>query len=204
MGRAKPIVLSAIILAAGESVRMGRPKQLMPLGESTILEQTIEEVLSSPVDEVIVVLGYRAEEIGKKLAHKQIKVGINPHYRRGMSASVATGLRLVNDKAEAVMLVLGDQPFVPSQTIDDFITAFSHSDKGIAVPTYEGRRGNPVIFSIKYREELLELCGDVGGKEIIGRHPDDVLEVAVGSDGIWLDIDNMDDYRSHLDRPPKR
>jgi molybdenum cofactor cytidylyltransferase len=187
-------MLSAILLAAGKSQRMGKLKQLMPLGKSTILEQAIDNLLSSAVNEVIVVVGYKAEEITKTIAAKPVKIIANPNYGEGMSTSIIAGLILVDPKSQAVMLALGDQPLVDSQTINRLIDEFSKHDKGIAVPTYRGRRGHPVIFAIKYKPELLELKGDIGGREIIKRHPQDVLEVAVDSEGVIADIDTEEDY----------
>lgn len=191
-------MVSAILLAAGESKRMDKPKQLMPLGKTTILEQTIDNLLGSRVSEVIVVLGYRAEEVMKKIAVKPIKITINPAYHRGMSTSIVTGLNSVDDRAQAVMLALADQPFIDSPTINRLIAEFLSHNKGIAIPVYRGRRGHPVIFAIKYKEELLELTGNVGGRQIIRQHPDDILEVAVNSESIITDIDTTSDYQSHL------
>lgn len=189
-------MLSAILLAAGESKRMGEPKQLMPLGSSTILEQAIDNLLNSAVDEVIVVLGHRAEEMIKTIAAKPVKIIANPNYRQGMSTSIITGLILVDSQAQAVMLALGDQPLVDSPTINRLIEGFYSHDKGIAIPTYQGRRGHPIIFAIKYKPKLLELEGDIGGRGITQDHPDDVLEVAVDSESVIADIDTRDDYRS--------
>ena len=188
-------MLSAILLAAGQSRRMGRPKQLMPLGQSTLLERAVDNLLNSSVDETIVVLGHKAQEIGKKIAFKPVKIALNPDYQKGMSSSVAAGLAELNPESQAVMLALADQPLVASATINRLIAAFNSNDKGIALPTHRGRRGHPVIFSIKYRGELLELKGDIGGREIVKNHPDDVLEVPVDSESVISDIDTQDDYQ---------
>jgi len=189
-------MLSAILLAAGKSKRMGNLKQLMPLGKSTILEQTIANLLSSVVDEVIVVVGYRAEEVIKTIAPRPVKIAINPDYQQGMSTSIIAGLNLVTSQAQAVMLALGDQPFTSSQTINRLIAEFHRHDKGIVVPTYQGRRGHPIIFAAKYKAELLKLKGDIGGREIIKHHPQDVLEVAVDTESVTWDIDTRDDYHA--------
>jgi len=192
-------MISAIILAAGESKRMGEPKQLMPFGQSTILEKAIiNNLLSSAVNEIIVVLGYRAEEVLKTIATKPVKIAINPDYKQGMSTSIIAGLSLIARQAQAVMLALGDQPLVDSQTINRLIEEFYNHDKGIVVPTYHGKRGHPVIFAIKYKQKLLELKGDIGGREVIKDHPDDILEVAVDSESVITDIDTINDYRSQL------
>ena len=191
-------MLSAIILAAGESKRMGKPKQLLPLGKSTLLEQAIDNLLNSSVDETIVVLGHKAEEITEKIANKPVKVVINPDYQQGMSTSIVAGLIMVDPRSQAVMLALGDQPLVTSRTINQLIEAFSKNKKGIAVPTYRGRRGHPIIFDIKYKAELFKLKGDIGGREIIQNHPKDVFMVAVDSESVISDIDTQEDYKTNL------
>jgi molybdenum cofactor cytidylyltransferase len=191
-------MISAILLAAGQSKRMGELKQLMPFGQSTIVEQAVDNLLGSAVDEVIVVVGYKAEDVIKAIAAKSIKLVINPDYEQGMSTSIIAGLKLVRGKVQGVMLAMGDQPLVDSQTINRLIEEFYNHDKGIAVPTYQGRRGHPIIFAIQYKEQLLKLRGDVGGRQIIKDHPDDVLEVAVDSESIVADFDTTDDYQSYV------
>lgn len=185
--------VSAIVLAAGQAKRMGKLKQLMPLGESTILERTLDNLLGSKATEVIVVLGHQAEEIRKRISGRPIKVVVNPNYPKGMGTSIAAGLKFVDSRAQAVMLVLGDQPYIDSPTIDRLIDAFNRSQKGIAIPTYRGKRGHPLIFARKYEKPLSNLSGDIGGREIISEHPEDVLEVPADCEGIVLDIDTPPD-----------
>jgi molybdenum cofactor cytidylyltransferase len=192
-------MVSAILLAAGESRRMGKPKLLLPLGDSTVLEKAIDNLLNSRVDEVIVVVGDRAQEMIERIGSRPVKVTVNPAYRQGMSTSIVAGLNLVDDNARAVMLALADQPLIDSQTINKLIEAFIGHDRGIVVPAYKGRRGHPVIFSTRYKEELLGLGGDIGGRQIIKEHANDVLELAVDSQGINIDIDTRDDYHSQVD-----
>jgi len=196
-------MISAILLAAGESNRMGQPKQLMPFGQITIVERTIDNLLNSAVSETIVVLGYKDEEIRKTIAGKPIKIAMNPDYQQGMSTSIIAGLKQVDKRARAVLIALGDQPFVNSQTITSLVEAFIANNRGILIPVYQGRRGNPVIFAIEYKGELLNLKGDVGGREIIELHPDDVLEVAVNCEGVLLDIDTMENYTPITLNPEK-
>jgi molybdenum cofactor cytidylyltransferase len=187
------MMISALLLAAGGAIRMGKPKQLLPFGKSTILEQTIDNLLGSQVDEIVVVVGHRAKEIAKVVALKPVKLVVNPDYTQGMSTSIIVGLNAVNNQAKAFMIVLGDEPLIDSRTVNELIEAFCNHDRGIVIPTYQGRRGHPVIFTRKYRRELLALRGDVGGRKIIGDHPGDVLEVAISCRGICLDIDTPDD-----------
>jgi molybdenum cofactor cytidylyltransferase len=181
--------VSAILLAAGKASRMGKLKQLMPLGDSTILEQTLDNLLGSKAAEVVVVLGYKAEDIMKRLSGRPVKLVVNPLYRKGMGTSIAAGLRFVDSQARAVMLVLGDQPYVDSPTIDRLLDAFGSNKKGIIIPTYKKKRGHPLIFARNYKAQLSKLTGDVGGREIIRENPKDVLEVPVNCEGVVIDID---------------
>ena len=191
-------MVSVILLAAGESKRLRMPKLLLPFGKSTILEQTIDNLLNSRVDEVIVVLGYRAEEMMRKLANRPVKIAINPIYHQGMSTSIVKGLSLVNDRAQAIMVALADQPLINRQTINRLVEESLGYDKGIVIPTYQAERGHPVIFSSEYKEELLGLKGDIGGKKTIKEHPNDTLEVIADSKAITMDIDTIKDYYTHL------
>jgi len=191
-------MVSAILLAAGESKRLRMPKLLLPFGKSTILEQTIDNLLNSRVDEVIVVLGYRAEEMMRKLANRPVKIAINPIYHQGMSTSIVKGLSLVNNRAQAIMVALADQPLINSQTINRLIEESLGYDKGIVIPTYQAERGHPVIFASEYKEELLGLKGDIGGRQTIKEHPNDTLEVIADSKAITMDINTINDYYTHL------
>ena len=190
--------VSAILLAAGESKRMGKPKLLLTFGDGTVLGNTVDNLLSSSVDEVIVVLGANARETKRVIEDKAVKITINPDYRQGMSTSLINGLRQVSHQAQRVMVALSDQPLIDSKTYNKLIQKSLDSDSGIVVPTYKSRRGNPIIFDIRYKEELLQLEGDIGGRELLDRHPDDILEVAVDCEGIYINLNTMDDYKSAL------
>ena len=194
---------SAILLAAGESRRMGRMKLLQPLGAKTILEQALDNLLCSLVDEVIVVVGYQAEEVIGRIAQRSAKIAFNPRYRQGIGTSIVAGLPLVERQAQAIMITLADKPLIESCIIDELIENFAQHDKGIVIPVFGGRRGHPVIFSIKYLEELMTLKGDVGAREIVNRHPGDVLEVPVESEGVILDINTLKDLQRLRERLTK-
>ncbi len=197
-------MISAIILAAGASERMGLPKQLLPWGPSTLLEQVIDTFTDvAGIDETIVVLGHRAGELAERIAHKPVKVVINPDYNSGMSTSIACGLTTVSNNAQGIMLALADLPLIEKWIIAKLISAFSEQRQGIVAPVYKKRRGHPVIFDMKYKAELSSLTGDVGARGIIAAHPEDVLEVEVESESIFCDIDDEDDYRYYLISSPR-
>ncbi len=192
-------MVSAILLAAGESKRMGQPKQLLPVDGQPILVRSLRNLITSQVDEVILVLGYYAELIlaeVRRYFQEGFKVVVNPYYREGMSRSLQEGLRQINKESEAVLIALADQPFVETQSLNKIIQAYHNTPYGIIVPTYRGQRGNPVLLSLKYRQEMESLTGDVGCREILKRYREDVLEVEVDSPGILKDIDTPVDYHS--------
>lgn len=186
--------VSALLLAAGESQRMGRLKQLLPLGGSTLIEVALENLLRSRLQEVIVVLGFGAEEIRPRVEAKGVRVAVNPRYKEGMASSLRVGLDALDPRAEGILVALADQPFIPPEVIDRLIEAFQGTSKGIVVPTFQGRRGHPVIFHRRYMEELRSLSGDQGGRELLHRNPEDLLEVEVDCPGVITDIDTLEDY----------
>ena len=196
--------ISAIILAAGKSSRFGSTKQIMPLGKSTLLETTIDNYLSSDAGEIVVVLGHMSGNLSRFLGDRPVKRIMNPRYNEGMSTSLIAGIRSVNPDAGGIIIALADQPLVDTATINKLIKAFGTGKrKGIIVPVYNGQRGNPVIFSRKYIDEILEIKGDVGGKEIIYRHPEDVKEVAVDCKGVLQDIDTPEQYQEAIKEEPQ-
>jgi molybdenum cofactor cytidylyltransferase len=189
-------MISAIILAAGESKRMGQPKQLLPFRGSTILGQIMENLLPSQAAEIIVVLGSQAEKMIPQISREPVKIVVNPDFEQGMSSSIKCGLSRISAAADGVMIVLGDQPLIEKETIDLLIEKHRQSERGIILPVYKGLRGHPVIFTMKYKDELMRLTGDIGGKQIVERHPSDVLEVEVDCESVVISIDAESDYQS--------
>ncbi|MDZ7361505.1 MAG: nucleotidyltransferase family protein [candidate division KSB1 bacterium] len=188
--------ISALVLAAGESKRIpGKNKLLLPFAGKTIVECTVDTVLQAAVDDVILVLGHEAETIKKVVGDRPIKIAFNPDYRNGMAGSIHTGLTALSPTATAVMICLVDQPLIQSAELNLLITAFSQAkEKSIAVPVFKGQRGNPVIFDLRYRAEMLTLKGDVGCKPIIARHPEAVVEVEMPTGNILEDADTSEAY----------
>ena len=192
------VFISAILLAAGQSKRLKGSKLLLPLRNSAILKTSIDNLLSSKVEEVIVVLGHEAEEKRKYIDSSRAKIVINPNYLCGISSSLKAGITMSNVTASGTLIALADQPFVSAEIINRLITGFLTGGRGIVYPVYNARRGHPVIFSHKYRDELLKLEGDTGARGIIGEHPDDILEIKIDSPMIHFDIDTQEDYLASL------
>jgi len=188
----------AIILAAGESKRMGKPKLLLPFGEKTLIETVIDNVIKSKAEKILAVLGSDWEKIEKKIKNFPLKIVVNPYFPRGMLSSVQWGFQALPKNTQAVLVVLGDQPAVSSAIINKIIDAFKRIKKGIVLPVYKNNRGHPVLIDMKYRDEVENLSPDVGFRDLVYNHPEDILEVEVGTPGILQDIDDMEDYRRGL------
>jgi molybdenum cofactor cytidylyltransferase len=190
--------VSAVILAAGTSSRMGQPKQLLRLGETTMLVQTIENTFAAALDEVILVLGSSAETTQRHLPNtllRSLKIVFNHAYERGIAGSLRIGLSAVDPASHAALIVLGDQPFVQPQTVRRIVHEYRQSGARIAIPTYQEQRGNPVLLDRSLFSEALALEGDTGCRVIFSRHLDEIVNVKVEDPGVLLDIDDPADYQ---------
>ena len=185
--------IGAVILAAGMSSRMGETKQLIRLGENTLLEQVVEIVRSCRVDEIVLVLGHQAETIKKRVGIKNLKVVINESYQQGMGTSLRTGLAALSSGTNAALIVLADQPFVRAETLDRLIDQYEQSGAQIAIPIYKGFRGNPVLLGRSVFPEVMALTGDIGCRAIFGNHVEGIVKVLVDDIGILLDLDTKGD-----------
>jgi molybdenum cofactor cytidylyltransferase len=189
-------MISAILLGAGASKRMGVDKLSLPWGRKTVLEHCFETLLRSQVHELVVVLGIRNNKMKNLIQGRKVKVVINPHSHGGMSTSIRRGLQAIHPSCHAILIALGDQPFLKTRTINALMHAFDQGKGGVIVPSFRGRKGHPVIFHRRYKKELLDLKGDVGGRSIIERHPEDLRVVPVKSIGVVKDVDTWQDYKN--------
>ncbi|MCX6658893.1 MAG: nucleotidyltransferase family protein [Candidatus Bathyarchaeota archaeon] len=197
-------LISAILLAAGQSKRMGRTKQLLKFGKSTIVEETVRELLGSSVDELVVVLGHDADKLKASIDsdNKRIRFTVNKDYRSGIGSSIRCGVLSASSDSVAFLIALADQPLIKSGIIDLLIRSYRSSGVGIVVPTYKGVNGHPVIMAKKYYNELIALRGDVGARQLLKDHQEDALLVEVDAPEILLDIDREDDYARIRNRLP--
>ena len=201
-GRARPF-LSGIILAAGASSRMGRPKQLLPLRGRSLLQHVLDAVAGSALDEIIIVLGHRAEEIRGALklpSDRPVRVVVNADYALGQSTSLRAGVRAADPRAEAVAVVLGDQPHVSAGLIDTVAAAFVSAQSPVARPVHlaaDGRQvpGHPVFLSRRIWTAVEALRGDEGARSLLAAHPEWLLEVPIAGEPP-RDIDTWADYSS--------
>ena len=195
-------MIAAIVLAAGASSRFGEQKLLMPLEGKAIIRRTVESVLASQVQQVVVVLGREAVAVRDALAGLAVRCVVNPSYQNGMSTSLHVGVMELPPGTKATLVVLGDQPGVTPAILDRLITMYHQSGKPIAVPVYaEGTRGNPVLFDASVFPELLAISGDQGAREVIARAPDRVAAVTFPFP-MPRDVDSRVDYEALLDRRP--
>ncbi len=191
-------MITAVVLAAGRSERMGRPKMLLPFGRRTLIETVLAGVLKSRVDEVVVVVGAHREAIEPVVSKLGLRTVFNEDFDAGMLSSVVRGLSEVPAATEAVLVVLGDHPYPPASVIDRLISARERTGKGIVLPLHRGRRGHPVLIDLRYRERVTALDPSVGLRQLMRDHPDDVLEVPVRTPAVLADIDRPADYRKAL------
>lgn len=188
-------MISAVILAAGQSKRIGQPKQLLVYRGRPMLRVVVENTIKAPVDEVVVVLGNGADLAARTLEGLKVKLAVNRSYGQGQSTSVRAGLKLVDLRARGVLFVLGDQPLVQVETIRLLVDSFMVRG-GMVAPFYNGVRGNPVLFERELLECADEIQGDQGARGIIKLNPGRLHRVDVEDPGVLIDIDTWEDYRN--------
>ncbi|MBN1369926.1 MAG: nucleotidyltransferase family protein [Dehalococcoidaceae bacterium] len=187
---------STILLAAGMARRMGTLKQLLPLGDSTLLGITLDNILAVKTGQVIVVVGAGAEETRLIAGKPGVETVFNPRYRQGMSTSLRKGLEASGSRYSLIMVALADQPLISTRTYARLISRAAASPKGIALPVYKGQRGNPILFKRRYVSRLQGLKGDAGGRELLKLCPEDILEIEVEDPGVVTNINTSADYEN--------
>jgi molybdenum cofactor cytidylyltransferase len=198
MNRVRNSGLWAIILAAGESRRMKEPKMLMPYMGKTIIERVVENVLSSDIGRIMVVIGAYHESIAEKISGLQVEYCFNENYKEGMLSSVICGFRSLPDNAEAAMVFQGDQPFIGPGTINKIIDGYRTTGNGIVIPVHDHKRGHPVLIDFRYKTEIEKLNIDEGLRSLAGKFHDDVAEIEIKAPEILRDIDTKEDYLNEI------
>jgi len=188
-------MISAILLAAGESRRMGSPKALLHYQGQTFVERICAAFLTAGVDELIIVLGARAEEIGRALpSHPALRSVVNSRYSQGQLSSLMVGIGALSPESEAAIVNLVDHPLVSSETITAVLDSFRAAPLPIVIASYQGKRGHPVLFSSQVYGEILAAPLDQGAKVVVRKDPARVREVPLDDPGILADIDTPEDY----------
>jgi molybdenum cofactor cytidylyltransferase len=196
-------VITAVVLAAGAASRFGSQKLLAPFRGATLIQRTVENVLASQVSETLVVLGRDGEDVRRALAGLPVRFVANPDFRRGLSTSLRAGVEALEPSTRAAIIVLGDQPGVTADIIDQVIEESRRSRQPIVVPEYAGTRGNPVMFDATIFGELLTIAGDQGARAVIARDATRVATVSFPFD-MPADVDTPEDHARLTTQPVSR
>ena len=192
------MLVTAIVLAAGQSRRMGRFKQLLPLDGCTVIETVLERLGAVAKRDfelaTVVVLGHRASEVERRLRSRDLASVVNERFCEGMVTSVQTGIRAADSESAGYLVCLGDQPDLNPEVVSKIIHCSQSSGAGIVVPTHHGKRGHPVYICRRYRDEILALPGDKGLNTVIRRHAGDTAELEVDAATVLEDLDTPADY----------
>ncbi|GLQ07081.1 NTP transferase domain-containing protein [Sneathiella chinensis] len=190
----QPLKIAGLILAAGQSRRMGPENKLLALIDGKpMIRHVTEQVLAARVDKTLLVCGHEAEAIRKSVWDLGVDCADNPDYADGLSTSLKTGFQKLAGDHDGILVCLGDMPLVSADILNRLIDAFNPDEgRAIIVPTIKGKRGNPVLISSQLQNQISEITGDIGAKQLILNNEDVVHSVEIDSDGIFIDIDTPD------------
>ena len=188
-------MISAILLAAGQSKRMnGENKLTKGVQGIPLIKLAVKNILASSINELIVV-GYQKEIIGKLIdKHEKIKFIFNKDFESGMASSIKTGLDNLSEKTEAFFICLGDMPMVNYDIYNQLIK--SKDNKEIIVPTYKGQQGNPILFDKSMKEKVIAISGDSGAKKILELNKDKILNLEINDQSITKGFNTQGDFSS--------
>jgi molybdenum cofactor cytidylyltransferase len=191
-------MISAVLLAAGESRRMGEFKQLLPLGDKSFVEHCVDNLLASRVGEVIVVTGHRESEVRRAIGARRVTFAYNPEYQSGMASSIKRGVNSVSENAQACVLALVDQPRIDASVIDRIIEMYEKAQPLIVLPIYQGQNGHPILVDLSLKEEILNMDPAQGLREVVHSHPGKISRVEVSDRRVLEDCDFPEDYKRIL------
>lgn len=197
-------MIAGIVLAAGLSSRLGRPKQLLPIHGEPLIRHTLRRILASSLEQVFVVVGHDADAISEALNGLPVKLVVNPDAAHGQSTSVIAGLDAIALDTEAALFLLGDQPGVDPALIDALIQTWRETRAPIVAPVYIDGLGNPVLFDRSVFPELTSLEGDVGARPIVREHERaGRLHLVPVASRMPPDIDTESDYAAFISSLPR-
>ena len=188
-------MVSAILLAAGESRRMGSFKQLLTLAGKTFVECCVDNLLASRACEVVVVTGHRGAEVRAAIGARPVSFAHNPDYHSGMSSSIKRGVIAIRDDSRALLVALVDQPQIGADVFNLVIETYLAEQPLMVLPVYEGRTGHPIVLDLKLRDEILEMDTEQGLRQVVSSHRNQTRLVEVPSGTVLLDFDTPEDYR---------
>ena len=185
--------VAALLLAAGRSRRMGAFKPLLPFGDVTVIETCINNLRGAEVNDIVVVVGHRANEIQKQLEAYELCFALNPDSESEMGESIRRGVDCISEDAKCLLIALVDHPAVSSATIKTIVAAWQHGAR-LVQPEHAGRGGHPVLIDLSYRNELLNLDPCTGLRSFFDAHRTEVLRLPVESPYVARDMDTWEDY----------
>ncbi|MHC4488305.1 MAG: nucleotidyltransferase family protein [Planctomycetota bacterium] len=195
-------MINAIILAAGQSKRMGKLKPLLRFNDKTFLDRIISVLKLSDIDRITVVLGAKAETIKKSVDLSGTDVVINKDYQKGQLSSLTAAIEQMPQETDAVVVCLADSPFITEQVVNRIISKFKETNNPIVVPVFNKKRGHPVLFSSSLFNELLNAPQEQGARYVLHSNEEKVLEVETSEKGILIGIDTPDNYKFHFGASP--
>ncbi len=189
--------LGAVVLAAGLSLRMGKPKLLLPWGETTVIGQVISVISSCAIKPIVVVTGKTHADIHASFANSDIHLAFNPDYEDGrMLTSLKVGLQILTDlRATSTLLALGDQPQIQAKTVQAVVQAYQHNPNQLIIPSYQMHRGHPWVIPFRYWQELCNLPRASTMRDFINLHGQEINYVNIDSATILADLDTPEDYQ---------
>lgn len=198
--------IAGIVLAAGQSRRAGAiNKLLVEIDGEPMVRRVVRTVAGADVAPLVVVLGHEADRVRDALAAQDVAFVDNPDYADGLSTSLARGLGALPAEVDGVVVCLGDMPDVTADHVRRLIDAFAPEEgRDICVPTFNGKRGNPVLWARRYFDDIAGVAGDVGARHLIGEHADSVAEVAMSDGGVLLDLDTPEALAARSGAPKSR
>jgi molybdenum cofactor cytidylyltransferase len=197
-------MIVAVILSAGESSRMGRPKALLPIDGVRFVEKIVMTLEATRVGKIIVVLGHNAAEMQRHISDLPVDWVMNPNYKAGQLSSLTAAIRHIEsgtdaEKVDGILVHLVDHPYLSAELVNLMIDRFYQTKKLIVVPRHGERRGHPVIFSRSLFPELLAAPPEEGAKAIVHAHRSETLELVTEDKGVTIDIDTPEEYRKHIE-----
>jgi molybdenum cofactor cytidylyltransferase len=192
--------VAALILAAGASSRMGRPKQLLDWGGRPLVRAAAEVALAASLNPLVVVVGNAQAQVEEALDGLPLRLIANPDYASGQSTSLRAGIAALGEDTDAVVVLLGDQPFVTAAIVERLVDEWHTSAAPIVAPTYAGQRGNPVLFARSIFPELLAVQGDQGARAVLAADRARVRLVGFDDARPLADIDTPEDYERLLSK----
>jgi molybdenum cofactor cytidylyltransferase len=193
-------MIAAVVLSAGESSRMGRPKALLPIEGETFIGRIVGLLKRTQIGKILVVLGHNADPLAAAIGALPVEILINPNYQLGQLSSLQVAVRtlLPDPDCDGMLVHLVDHPYIEASLVDRMIRQFYESKKDIVVPRCRGKRGHPVLFSRRLFGELLDAPMDQGAKAVVNAHGAATLEMETDEEGITVDIDTPELYRQYV------